>query len=132
MNIDVSSLPVRDFMDMGLPLMALQLSRCPEPEYHVCFRLRMLNASPVSIRLLGRKWLLKDDSGDTRIVEGAQVFNQNPVLAPGAVYSYGGCHTFHRRPVRMEVSFFGSDQFSKPFITPPFIFPRQCFNIPRR
>lgn len=131
MNIDGVSLPVRDFLDMGISLAGLRLTREPEPEYHVCFRLRLLNASPVSVKLFGRKWLLKDASGDTRIVEGAKVFNQTPVLAPGAVFSYSGCQTFHRRPVRMEVRFFGSDQFGNPFMTPPLTFPQQCFSLPQ-
>lgn len=130
MNIDASSLPVRDFLDMGISLAGLQLSRKPKPQYRVCFRLRMSNASPTSIKLLGRKWILKDASGNIRIIEGARVFNQTPVLAPGAVFSYGGCQVFRRPPIQMEVRFFGSDQYSHPFITPPLAFPRPCFALP--
>ncbi len=122
-----TSLPVRDFLDMGISLMAVRCCRLPKPFYRVIFRLRLLNASPTSVRLLGRKWQLRDTSGDTRIIEAEQVFNQRPVLTPGAVFSFGGCHDFAQPPAGMEVRFFGTDQMHTPFISPPLVFPRQCF-----
>lgn len=127
-----TSLPVLDFLDMGISLMAVRCIRLPSPLYRVVFRLRLHNASPTSVRLLGRKWLLRDTAGDTRIIEAEQVFNQRPVLAPGAVFSYGGSHDFTRSPAHMELRFFGTDQTHTPFISPPLIFPRRGFRLPRR
>ncbi len=131
MSTDRLSLPVLDVLDMGIALAGLRLTRYPEPAYHVFFRIRLHNAGECSVRLKGRKWLLQDNTGDSRIIEAAQVFNQSPILTPGAVFSYSGCQDFRRPPVRMELRFFGEDQWGAPFISPALIFPRRCFKAPR-
>lgn len=131
MSTDRLSLPVLDVLDMGIAMAGLRITRYPEPLYHVFFRIRLHNAADFSVRLKGRKWLLRDTSGESRIIEAANVFNQAPILIPGAVFSYGGCQDFSRAPINMEVRFFGEDQWGAPFITPALIFPRQCFKAPR-
>lgn len=118
MSTESRSLPVRDYLDMGVTMTALQYARRPRPAYRITFRLRMTNAGRGSVRLLGRKWTLRDRSGTTRIIEADHVFNQQPVLTPGSVFSYGGCHTFTDEPTGMEVRFFGTDQRNEAFITP--------------
>lgn len=129
MSIDESfgTLPVRDFLRMGISLVGMLVVQRRVPLYRVMFRLRMTNAGGVGICLMGRKWVLKDASGDTRIIEGEKVFNDTPILKPGDVYSYSGYQDFSRRPVSMEVRFFGVDHGHVPFISPPLVFPRQCF-----
>lgn len=118
MSTESRSLPVRDYLDMGVTMTALQYARRPRPAYRITFRLRMTNAGRGSVRLLGRKWTLRDRSGTTRIIEADHVFNQQPVLTPGSVFSYGGCHTFTDEPTGIEVRFFGTDQRNEAFITP--------------
>lgn len=130
MSTDNFSLPVRDCLDMGLSLCAVQVARRPRPAYRVLFRLHMRNAGHGSVRLVGRKWTLRDRSGATRIIEAERVFNQHPVLAPDAVFGYSGCQTFDTPPTGMEVRFFGTDARNAPFITPPLIFPRACLQVP--
>lgn len=130
MSTDVTTLPVLDILDMGVSLAGLQIMRRPTPLYHVFFRLRLNNAGNRSVRLKGRKWRLQDVTGDCRIIEAAQVFNQAPILCPGAVFSYSGQQTFSRQPTHMEVQFFGEDQWGQPFITPALVFPRYCFKAP--
>ena len=118
MSTESRRLPVRDYLDMGVTMTALQYARHPRPAYRVTFRLRMTNAGRGSVRLLGRKWTLRDRSGATRIIEADHVFNDQPVLTPGSVFSYGGCHTFTDEPTGIEVRFFGTDQRNEAFITP--------------
>ncbi len=122
------NLPERDCLDMGICLSGMSVRRRPKPHYRVMFRLRLHNVGNESVRLVGRKWLLRDAAGDTRIIEAAQVFNQQPVLRPGDVFAYSGCQDFSpAAPVAMELRFFGTDQSNRPFITPPLVFPRHCF-----
>lgn len=130
MNTESRSLPVRDVLDMGVTMTALQYARVPRPAYRMIFRLRMRHAGSGSVRLLGRKWTLRDRSGATRIIEAEQVFNQQPVLTPGSVFSFSGSHLFEDAPVGMELRFFGTDFRNEPFITPALVFPRSCFRIP--
>lgn len=132
MSIESCSLPVRDFLDMGLSMTALQYTRTPRPAYRLCYRLHLMNAGSGSVRLLGRKWTLRDRSGATRIIEAEQVFNQQPVLTPGEVFAFGGCHVFEDTPLAAELRFFGTDRHNEPFISPALVFPRRCFVTPRR
>lgn len=122
MSVDASSLPERHYLDIGISLKSIQRTSRTGAACRVCFRLHMCNTGGSSIQLLGRKWILRDSSGETRIIEANHVFNQTPVLAPGAVFSYGGCHDFRGVPRLMEVRFFGKDQNASPFITPPVAF----------
>ncbi len=125
-------LPERDCLDMGISLSGIQMRRGRVPSYRVVFRLRFMNVGEESVRLVGRKWMLRDAAGHTRIVEAAGVFNQQPVLRPGDVFSYSGCQDFSpAAPRAMELRLFGTDQSNRPFITPPLVFPRQCFALPR-
>ena len=127
MSTDSRSLPERDFLDMGVSLYGIHAARHPRPCYRVCYRLRRFNAGRSSLRLLGRKWTLRDTAGRTRIIEAERVFNQQPVLKPGDAFSYGGCTYFDSEPAAMEVRFFGTDQGNRPFISPPLVFPTRCF-----
>ncbi len=132
MSTEPRSLPERDYLDMGVSLCRVQAARHPRPRYRVCYRLRMYNAGRASLRLLGRKWTLRDTAGNTRIIEADRVFNQQPVLKPGDAFSYGGSAVFEAPPCGMEVRFFGMDQGNRPFISPPLVFPAQCFPPRRR
>ncbi|MBR5895245.1 MAG: ApaG domain [Akkermansia sp.] len=131
MSAESTSLPIFDVLHMEITVAGLRITRRPEPLYHIFFRLALHNAGNCSIRLRGRKWLLQDMSGESRIIEAAHVFNQDPILTPGAVFSYSGCQSFSRPPVNMELRFFGEDQWGNPFITPSLIFPRHYLRVPR-
>lgn len=134
MSIDTSStnLPERDLLNMMVARAGLQLVRRPVPLYRLYFQLHFHNVSKTGVRLLGRKWMLRDAAGHMRIIEGGQVFNQEPVLAPGAVFAYAGQQEFSHAPTMVQVRFFGIDQVNAPFITPALVFPRYCFTLPRR
>lgn len=130
MSTEASTLPVLDCLDMGVALCRVQAVRCPRPVYEVAFRLHLRNAGTGSVRLMGRKWTLRDRNGATRIIEAANVFNQQPVLPPGGVFGYGGKQSFDSPPAAMELRLFGSDARNQPFISPPLVFPRQCLHTP--
>lgn len=130
MSTNSRILPVLDCLDMGVAVSGISISRTPRPEYRLAFRLRLHNISRHSVRLVGRKWVLRERSGKTRIVEAANIFNQQPVLTPGAVFSYGGSQCFATPPTGLEISLFGVDFRNRPFITPPYSFPRSCYALP--
>ncbi len=131
MSTNFRVLPVLDCLDMGVALAGISIARNPRPEFRLGFRLKLHNKGNRSIRLVGRKWVLRERSGKTRIVEAANVFNQQPVLTPGAVFSYGGCQCFDTPPTGVEISLFGTDSRNRPFITPPYSFPRRCYTLHR-
>lgn len=127
---DNTILPERRYLEMGVPIAELCLISVEPTTYRVVFRINMLNTSKLNIRLLGRKWTVKDADGQVHIIEADHVFEQDPMLAPGAAFSYGGRHDFTSRPISMEVRFFGIDQMLVPFITTACAIPKRFLRLP--
>lgn len=127
---DNTILPERRYLEMRVTLSELCLLPGAEPMYRMVFRIDMMNISKLGLRLLGRKWVMRDAADHTYIMEADHVFGQDPLLTPGAVFSYGGHHDFAHKPVAMELRLFGIDQMLVPFISTPCIFPKSCFRIP--
>ncbi len=127
-----TSLPERDLLCLNIPFYGTQVALAPANACRLIFRVNMHNDSGESLRLIGRRWRLKDDDGNTYQLEAEGVFNQQPVLRPGEVFSYCGSQIFTPRPPKsIELRFFGTDHSNRPFITPPLKFPRKCFNEAR-
>lgn len=116
-------LPELAAVRMRAALVGLQLVREPQPRYKVFYRINLLNEGQGSVRLLGRKWQLEDACGNLQIIEAAQVFNNEPVLTPGAVFSFSGCHYFDKPPAYMELRLFGQEHSGHAFITPALVLP---------
>jgi ApaG protein len=52
----------------------------------------ILNESTERVRILGRKWVIREDGGELTVVEGDGVVGQSPVLEPGEDFSYNSYH----------------------------------------
>lgn len=122
-------LPECDFLHVKLALAAAQSSPQTSPRYRLIFRINLHNTSPVSVRLLGRKWILRERGAPTRIIEAGQIFNEKPILEPGSIFSLSGCHEFCAPPTGVELRLFGVDQAHAPFITPALNFPRRALSV---
>ncbi|MEO1584049.1 MAG: Co2+/Mg2+ efflux protein ApaG [Planctomycetota bacterium] len=59
-----------------------------EKRYVFSYRVRIANESDRRVKLLSRRWLIIDSSGETNIVEGDGVVGEQPVIEPGSVYQY--------------------------------------------
>lgn len=127
MSTKCHTLPVYTPLELHLVMSGVQAVRRPRPLYRTLFRISICNTGNQAVRLLGRKWTLRDRSGNTRIIEASKVFNDYPTLVPGAVFSCSGCHEFDSPPVAMELRLFGNDELGAPFISEPLHFPRNCF-----
>lgn len=127
MSTKCHTLPVYTPLELHLVMSGVQAVRRPRPVYRTLFRISICNTGNQAVRLLGRKWTLRDRSGNTRIIEASKVFNDYPTLVPGAVFSCSGCHEFDSPPVAMELRLFGNDELGAPFISEPLHFPRNCF-----
>lgn len=128
MSERITMLPHRAFLRIKVPDVLL-LREPGEGQYHFVFRIVMSNTSSMSIRLLGRKWMIHDENDQLHILEGEKVFGETPVLRPGAVFSYGGSKILKARPLRIQLQFFGMDQVLLPFISPPFLFPSDSLKL---
>lgn len=67
----------------------------------------MVNESTERVRIMGRKWVVREEGGEFVVVEGDGVVGQTPVLEPGADFSY---NSYHVTAMSAEVrgSFFGT------------------------
>jgi len=50
------------------------------------------NDSAVPVTIHGRKWVVKEKSGEVTVVEGQGVVGQQPVIEPGGRFSYNSYH----------------------------------------
>lgn len=127
MSTDTRSLPVYAPLELRLIMSGVQAMRRPRPVYRSLFRINICNTGSERVRILGRKWTLRERNGNTRIVEAAKIFNENPILEPGAVFECSGTQEFDTPPVAMELRLFGTNELGSPFISEPLRFPRSCF-----
>lgn len=64
------------------------------------------NRSEERVTIRGRKWVVREENGETTVVEGEGVIGQNPILAPGEDFSYNSYHVT-KVGARVEGAFFG-------------------------
>ena len=66
----------------------------------------ILNESSERVRIVGRKWVVNDEGGETTVVEGDGVVGQSPLLEPGEDFSYNSYHITAQN-AKVQGSFFG-------------------------
>lgn len=64
------------------------------------------NDSPMPVTIKGRKWVVKEDSGEIVVVEGDGVIGQTPTIQPGEHFSYNSYHVVSRN-AEATGAFFG-------------------------
>ena len=65
------------------------------------------NNSTKSVRILGRKWVLREQGGEVTVIEGDGVVGQSPMLDPGEDFSYNSYHITAKN-AEVTGSFFGA------------------------
>lgn len=73
--------------------------------------------------------MICEGTRQVHIMEGNRVFGKEPLLEPGAVFSYGGVKNLSTAPAKIQVQFFGIDQVLFPFISAPFSFPKRSLKL---
>lgn len=79
------------------------------PDRPNCFAyfISIQNDSDVTVTIKGRKWVVRDEAGDTIALEGDGVVGKFPKLRPGEKFSYNSCHVFATRSAVAEGSYLG-------------------------
>ncbi|TFE71013.1 hypothetical protein A7Q09_00075 [Methylacidiphilum sp. Yel] len=74
---------------------------------YVCFYyISILNFSPKTVLLKGRKWIVTNDLGEKTVIEGLGIVGTYPRLKMGEKFRYSS-HHFYSRPSVVEGSYFG-------------------------
>ncbi|MBC2608007.1 ApaG domain [Pelagicoccus albus] len=93
----------------------------PETPHVFIYFITVENRSERAVQLLGRKWIIKGEEGETLVVEGDKIVGEEPELQPGERFSY---NSFHIGSCNAEAwgSFHGRDQFGNKIhcLIPPF------------
>lgn len=69
--------------------------------------LSIINESDKPVTIWGRKWIVKDQGGETIVVEGKGVVGETPHLKPGERFSYNSYHVV-KSDSEASGSFFGT------------------------
>ncbi len=78
----------------GLFVEILGLARIPQDqvsgefEAGFAYTIKVKNQSDKKVRLLGRKWMIKQEDGQIETVEGEGVVGEQPEIEPGADFVY--------------------------------------------
>ena len=64
----------------------------PDTPHVFIYFLTIENQSDQTVTLLGRKWIIQEESGETLVVEGDKIVGEEPRLAPGERFSYNSYH----------------------------------------
>lgn len=68
------------------------LDSTPDKPHPFVYFITILNDSTERVRILGRKWVIRESDGEVTVVEGDGVVGQTPVLEPGDDFSYNSYH----------------------------------------
>lgn len=79
----------------------------PDRPHPFVYHLSIHNDSEETVRIFGRKWIVRDSDGDTMVVEGDGVVGQFPNLSPGETFSYNSYHVIKTESTATG-SFFGT------------------------
>ena len=98
-------------VDQVLYLPHLQVP--PEKPHPFAYYLSIHNHSNETVTIVGRKWIVTDEGGETLVVEGDGVVGEKPRLEPGQTFSYNSYHVI-AEPSVATGSFFGQTDQGKP------------------
>ena len=71
------------------------------------------NESDQTVNIFGRKWIVRDENGETMVVEGDGVVGQFPQLKPGETFTYNSYHIIKSMSTASG-SFFGATGKGRP------------------
>lgn len=86
----------------------------------------IINLSNTRVILKGRRWVICDEDGSQKVIEGQGIVGIEPNLKPGEKFSYNSYHMSHCNS-SAEGSFHGIDDNGKPIYVR---IPRFDMNIP--
>ncbi len=67
-------------------------SRPESGQWFFVYTISITNEGPITIQLLSRHWIIRDEAGGLEEVRGPGVVGEQPVLVPGGTFEYtSGC-----------------------------------------
>lgn len=79
----------------------------PDRPHCFAYFISIHNHSDATVTIKGRKWVVRDEAGETIALEGDGVVGQFPTLRPGEKFSYNSSHVFDTGSAVAEGSYLG-------------------------
>jgi ApaG protein len=94
----------------------------PEKPHCFVYHISIHNETEFPITIKGRKWVVRNDSGEVTVVEGSGVVGKFPTIEPNESFSYNSYHLLETRSAIAEGSYLGVDSEGKTVLVriPPF------------
>jgi ApaG protein len=89
-----------------------ELTAPAERPHPFAYHLSIHNGSEEPLTILGRKWIVTDQTGEVLVVEGEGVVGHKPHLDPGQSFSYNSFHVI-REPSVATGTFFGQTDMGR-------------------
>lgn len=64
----------------------------PDKPHPFVYFISIHNGSAQPVTIMARKWVVREQAGETVVVEGAGVVGQTPLIPPGGHFSYNSYH----------------------------------------
>lgn len=91
-----SLLPVRELIGWKVDVREVrfmpELDAPVEKPYPFLYAIQIRNESEEIVTLRGRKWVVREDDGETIVVEGEGVVGEMPCFEPGDEFTYNSYH----------------------------------------
>lgn len=78
----------------------------PEKPHPFVYFISIHNDSDEAVTIRARKWVVREEGGETTVVEGSGVVGQTPIILPGQHFSYNSYHVV-ARSAQVSGAFFG-------------------------
>ncbi|MCP5536272.1 MAG: ApaG domain-containing protein [Akkermansiaceae bacterium] len=78
----------------------------PDKPHPFVYFITITNDSTERVRIIGRKWVIREEDGEVTVVEGDGVVGQTPALDPGEDFSYNSYHVTAKAAL-VSGAFFG-------------------------
>ena len=89
----------------------------PERPHCFVYHITIHNDSAATVTIKGRKWVVRNASGEVTAVEGEGVVGQLPRMEPGEKFSYNSFHLLDARSAVAEGSYLGIDTNGRKVLT---------------
>ncbi len=89
------------------------MSTPPDRPHCFAYHVTIHNNSSATVKIVGRKWVVRDQLGEVTAVEGDGVVGQFPLLTPGESFSYHSYHIFDTEQAIARGSYLGQTEDGK-------------------
>ena len=83
--------------------------------YFYSYKIRIINHSNASVRIVHRHWKIKNGKGQTHEVQGPGVLGDQPTILPGAFYEYSSFSPINTPHGNMRGKFQLMDEYKNRF-----------------